>query len=904
MIFRYLVLATVVAVALAASAAAKMPGLAPKPGIAQSGEGGLLMFPSPVTVDQIIHNQGNIITTVDNWGYIGGNRYYGLPSGEWPRNSGHDYIGEIQYWMGATTAAGDTLVANTLDDFQGIPSLITGVAQNKILLSTDTTRYFDYDLTDTVGAGYGNPARGWRIWDGELNDWVYTQNFNPVDSVFFPGGPVSLQESHYRFADDALGTSLMGLEMTHTILQWNYCYNEDFMFIILEITNTSSEDYTDFAFGLYIDMDVGGFDGTGENGRLGDLVAYDATENLGWIYDEDGYDPGWGRDVETGIMGTKYLETPDDVGMTAFRTGDWALVPDDDPGRYALINSTDFDSSPPPTDQYYIQCTRGINLTAGKTVRVVYALVAGQDEQEFRDNAALAQQLYDNYFIGPQPPATPALSAIPGDGKIYLTWNDTAQQGVDPLSGENDFAGYKLYRSDNRGRTWGDPVYNTGNDCLDLDYETIADWAVNNPADPIPHSYVDTGLINGVEYWYCLVAFDTGASATGVDILQNGFGSPGSSGNAAATRPRTDPAGFLPAAGTVRHLYGGSGLPSEGSVYPTIFDPSQILGAEYRVTFEDTPEQTFWHLINSTTGDTVLAAQTLENAEPGLYEIAEGLQVVVRNADNYPRSMGQTAVGGAEATLDVPDGYFYGTVPEYFFSVRFGGEHYRATYELRYTGDNTAAPALNDDVGMGMAWSVPFEAWNVTTGQRVALAVYDFGLDGSWDPWDLIIIINYPYSATEDPFTTAWPTYFSWFFGFDETIYNPSVGDVYTVEGAPLNGPDDQFVFKADGVNAAKAGAQLGNVRVVPDPYYAYATLWELGPGDSRLQFQNLPDQCTIRIYTLAGDLVRTLEHTDGSGTEEWNLLSERQQQVASGIYIYHLESPYGDHLGRFAIVK
>jgi hypothetical protein len=295
-------------------------------------------FPSPVTVDQIIHNQGNIITTVDNWGYVGGYSYYGLPSGEWPRNSGRDYIAEIRYWMGAITSTGDTLVANTYDDFQSIPSLVTGVLQNRILLSTDTTRYYDYDLADTTGVGYGNPALGWRVWSAAQDAWVYTQNYSPIDSLFFEGGPVSIQESHYRFGDAATGSSLLGLEITHTALQWNYCYNEDFMFCILEITNTSAEDYTDFAFGLYVDMDIGGPDGSGENGRLGDLVASDSTENLAWIYDEDGYDPGWGRLVTTGVMGTKYLETPDSIGMTAFRSGDWALLPDDDPGRYDLMN--------------------------------------------------------------------------------------------------------------------------------------------------------------------------------------------------------------------------------------------------------------------------------------------------------------------------------------------------------------------------------------------------------------------------------------------------------------------------------------------------------------------------------------------------------------------------------------
>ena len=126
---------------------------------------------------------------------------------------------------------------------------------------------------------------------------------------------------------------------------------------------------------------------------------------MAWTYDEDGYDMGWGPLVRTGIMGTKYLETPDDIGMTAFRTGQWETVSEaDDAQRYELIGSEQYDESLPPTDQYYLQCTKGINLTAGKTVRVVYAIIAGQDLEEFYDNTTTAQTLYDNYFVGDKKP--------------------------------------------------------------------------------------------------------------------------------------------------------------------------------------------------------------------------------------------------------------------------------------------------------------------------------------------------------------------------------------------------------------------------------------------------------------------------------------------------------------------
>ena len=603
----------------------------------------LALAPQPSTVDRITHDMANIVTTIDNFGYVGGYSHYGdvYPSGEWPRNSGHNYLAEVRYWMGAVTASGDTLVANTYDDFQALPMSINGEDQYKILKSTDPERYYNYDLTDTAGAGYGRPAHGWKIWNADSNTYVYNENYNVLSTSQEPGGPTSLQDSHYRFADNASGVPLLGLELTHTVYNWNYCYNEDFLFMVLEITNTSDVDYNEFAFGLYIDIDVGGPDGTGENGRLRDAVAFDSTENLAWIYDVDGHDPGW--NAKTGIMGTKYLETPGGGGMTSFRSDDWSIVTGlDDGGRFQLIAGTQFDESLEPTDQFYIQCTRGITLNSGETKRVVYALIAGQDEEDFRNNAALAQQLYDNHFVGPQPPATPTLTVRAGDSKVYLSWGDTSEVSVDPLSGAQDFAGYKLYKSENQGKTWGEPDYKAGNDCMEFDYDFIAAYSINNPGDLIQHSFIDTGLYNGVEYWYCLVAYDSRDTITGVDALQSGFGIAGQASNVVSIRPEADPAGYYEAAATVTHEYTGSDEPSSGEVTPIVFDHSELLGADYEVVFEDAPEATYWHLINVTTGDTILDHQTLTSGDPELFPVVEGMRVYVTNADQQPQSMIQT----------------------------------------------------------------------------------------------------------------------------------------------------------------------------------------------------------------------------------------------------------------------
>ncbi len=869
------------------------------------------LIPSPVTIDQVVQDFGNIATTVDNWGYIGGYDWQGLPSGEWPRGSNHHYLAEIKYWMGAIVGA-DTLVADTYEDFQGVPDSINGGESYKIYLSTDTSRYYGYNPFDTVGAGLGNPAQGWRVWDFDSNAYAYNQVWNNRDSQlvagnytkFFPGGPTSLQESHYRFNDAAEGAPLIGIEMTQTVLQWNYCYNQDLMYVILDVKNNSGADLNNFAFGLYVDLDVGANEQLGQNGQTDDLVGSDSAQNLAWIYDADGYDPGWKS--PTGIMGTKFIETPQGIGMTSFRTGDWALVPEYDPGKYEMIDGTEFDGSIPPADQYYVQCTRGINFMADSTIRVVFAIIAGKDEATFRANAQMAQTLYDAHYVGPQPPTTPFLSVTAGDRRNYLRWTDTSEVGVDPLTGANDFRGYKLYRSANKGKSWGEIDFTNKNDCLLIDYVPLANFAAGAPGEPMPHTFIDTGLSNGVDYWYCLSAYDAGEPGL-VDVLQSGFGSPNSARNVVSATPRTNPAGFYDAAATVRHSSLTINPISDGSIKPTVFDPASLTGSDYKVVFTDSPEQTYWHLVNVTTGDTVLKDQTMENVDENLYPVGEGLRIVVNNGLREPRGYDQTGFatpGDTTMALSV----FLGSVIPVITSddsYHFGDGKIRANFEIRYTGDSTTATSVWEgfDETAYPKTRIPYEVWNTTTNQRVSLA--NTSTSGTWGPGSTVIIVDYPYDSAADLTSEAFPYLYGWAFRFDAASWNPQPGDVFTIEGAPVNGPDDEFAFKVDGVNAAAATNSLGRIHTLPDPYFGrYNSAVEDLNGEKVLQFVNLPDKCTIRIYTLAGDLVNTLSHDGVDGTENWDLLSSDRREISSGVYIYHVDSPYGTKLGRMAIMK
>lgn len=81
-------------------------------------------------------------------------------------------------------------------------------------------------------------------------------------------------------------------------------------------------------------------------------------------------------------------------------------------------------------------------------------------------------------------------------------------------------------------------------------------------------------------------------------------------------------------------------------------------------------------------------------------------------------------------------------------------------------------------------------------------------------------------------------------------------------------------------------------------------------PTGVRVTFTNLPAaHNTIKIYTVSGDLVQSLDHdgTAGSGHRSWNLMSRNGQEIVSGIYLYSVESDdsrFENFVGKFVVVR
>ena len=101
----------------------------------------------------------------------------------------------------------------------------------------------------------------------------------------------------------------------------------------------------------------------------------------------------------------------------------------------------------------------------------------------------------------------------------------------------------------------------------------------------------------------------------------------------------------------------------------------------------------------------------------------------------------------------------------------------------------------------------------------------------------------------------------------------------------------------------------LDAVRIVPNPY----TIDHLGQstsGQKVIYFTRLPEQCTIEIYTAAGELVQTIEHdaslnVDGRiAVNAWELVSKGNRQVQTQLLVARIVTPDGaETVKKFSVI-
>ncbi len=577
--------------------------------------------------------------------------------------------------------------------------------------------------------------------------------------------------------------------------------------------------------------------------------------------------------------------------------------------------------------------------------RFSLALVFGQDSTTMFQNKQIVQEIYNNNYNFTKAPPKPHLIAIPGDQKVTLMWDSTAESFVDPsipdTAFQHAFQGYKIYRSTGPGFTenGGKPIATYGlNDGISGYFipqsQTLAALPRFYLGDGLGlvHTFVDSGLQNGQGYFYAVTSFTKGDAKDNiypaecskfVSVDAEGVAHPDV--NVAYVVPQAPVAGYMPAnGGTIYHetpTY-GTGTASlevvdplslraiDGNVFHIIFNDTTISytpnGAALPVIYPYSTAS--YSVVDVTSGDTLISDNPLDQS--GQPPVFDGMRVSFVN-DSTQLALSDSAFGWNSPAL----------AEEYPYSIsvfNLGGttpslydpSDYRIQFSDHIVDTSMAVPSY----GLP-ATPVNFTVKNLTTGQDAQFAyapVYNRLLS---PPVKYIDIITIP------SFTGGNPN-FGWYVKFngkDTTLELPkSDSATFTILTDKPFRKGDVFSFTAhaDSVNKSLAENQLGLIRVVPNPYVA-ATTQEpplpiginSGRGTRKISFIHLPPKSTIYIFTSRGELIRKLTMPPGqdisNGTVNWDLTTSANLSVAYGVYFYMVDAPgYGQKFGKIAIIK
>jgi hypothetical protein len=129
-------------------------------------------------------------------------------------------------------------------------------------------------------------------------------------------------------------------------------------------------------------------------------------------------------------------------------------------------------------------------------------------------------------------------------------------------------------------------------------------------------------------------------------------------------------------------------------------------------------------------------------------------------------------------------------------------------------------------------------------------------------------------------------------------VKRPYANNYWTTSGAatPQNNNQPMYSFNTNDVYT-KVGVKevaesaLDIIRVVPNPYYAYSA-YETNQLDNRVKVTNLPEKCTISIYSIDGTLIRQYTKDDPTTSIEWDLKNSAGIPISGGVYLLHINAP------------
>ena len=737
-------------------------------------------------------------------------------------------------------------------------------------------------------------------------------------------------------------------------------------------------------------------------------VGIDGVPNTGDEGEDDGVPtPGDPFDLrlpgEPNIDWTD-LDESDMVGLTGFASPPFTSqnrISNDQfifenyltPGIFDTANSVQ------AGDYIFIYSSGPINLPAGEARRFSIALLVGQDYDDLTLNAITAQDIYKKNYQFAKPPEKPNVTAVPGDEKITLYWDDIAEDSFDPITETYDFEGYVIYRSTdpsfldqqtitdaNGSRFLFEPLKTV--DGASAKFDLVNDYYGLSPIEfsgrgvkynlgdnsGLRHVFVDSNnVVNGQTYYYAVVSYDHGDAELVVapaECSKTITVNPETNEvmldvNTVAIVPKAPTAGYVASSINepgLEHIQGKG----TGDVVVDIIDNTELEDENsFQVIFSDEGNQLNYSLLDQkelsdtitvrmgqysklshkNVDSTIFSVSSLDgnlytegidfdllDTDGQIYvreggSMTEGQTIVVsyryypiRNSEKLAAEEGNPIFDGMTITVQNDDLELDNTLiswNEYspnnwtWWVKPFNNlphNMYPADYEIRWFSSLVSSNFRPGHEHI----KANFEIWETTRGfpekQLPFVILETITTDSLWNPGERIIILQ------DSAISEA-----SW----ELTFYEPSAGtgNVPPIEGDIFsiytNRPfaDDIFSFSTTASTESNQVEKenMDNIYVVPNPYVVSSNIESLDlqnprdRGPRRVYFANLPAMCTIKIYTMAGDLVRTLKH-EGSienGIETWDLTTSDNFPVSFGIYIFHVESENGNEsVGRFALIK
>jgi len=659
----------------------------------------------------------------------------------------------------------------------------------------------------------------------------------------------------------------------------------------------------------------------------------------------------------------------DQIGLTGFKvfaTHDHELTDDEENWDVFINGVPPHDQILRPNNLAMFFSSGIFPLVVGQTERYSMALLFGEDLDDLIKNKNTVQQIYNADYRFSKPPLKPSLKVIPGDNKVTLIWDDVAERSFDPFLQEFDFEGYMIYKStepqfleskvitDAYGnKTYRKPVaqYDLQDGKQGPHPVDIYGIKYNLGTDSgLKHTWIDEDVYNGQTYYYTVVSYDYGLvnyGSTGAEgispsecssiIKTNSLGDVIFMDiNTGTATPRPASAGYQDARILDDIVHIG---PGTGSVSVQVVDEYAVPSGQstYEISFLNIGKfNTYpypYLLLRDVVNDTLVIDSLLINLENQETPLFYGTVITVDNGYIYN---GSTSIDST-VLFDRNASYWLNGSSDYEPKVRMNPDWefiverkwnvaLPSDFEIRFHDFDSVVTTSFNQFGF-FPYPSNIEVYNVTDSMFMDYGILDNDLNQKYSMGDDIALIvpdaNFILGSR-----TSWTINFLSKFETDTiftdtgfeidtvwlTVDPPEAGETYLLKTTKPFRSGDLFRFTLQGPDSSNTRAkdELADICVVPNPYVVTAawepkSYYQFGRGERRIYFFHLPQNCTIRIYTLRGYLVDTITHNGlaSDGMEPWDLLSKDGQDISYGVYIYHVNAPgVGEKTGKFAIIK